>query len=285
MRGPRRGRGMGAEPLRLGKVAYLNCEPVYAGLEDGSTPARTTIVEGTPAVLNEALMAGALDVSVISSLAYARAPEALRLLPGLAIACDGPVVSVRCFSRLPWRSLTGRRVLLAPASLTSACLLRVLLRRRFGVEPEYVSAGAGEDLPADVAAGLFIGDPALRESGRRRFPFDLDLGEEWKAWTGLPFVFALWAVREEVWEERAEEVRALHRALAASRTYGLARAEAISRAVHARVGMTEQACLEYFRKHLSFDLSPRHLEGLRAFFALAEVREQVGRSVPLRFIE
>jgi chorismate dehydratase len=285
MSGPRREIGMAAEPLRLGKVAYLNCEPVYAGLEDGSTPARCTIVEETPAVLNEALMGGRLEVSVISSLAYARAPRALRLLPGLAIACDGPVVSVRCFSRVPWQDLTGRRVLLAPASLTSACLLRVLLRRRFGVEPEYVPAADGEDLPADMAAGLLIGDPALREASRGRFPFDLDLGEEWKAWTGLPFVFAVWAVREQVWQERAEEVRALHRALTASRTYGLARAEAISRAVHARVGMTEEACLAYFRKHLSFDLSLRHLEGLRAFFTLPEVRAHVGWGVPLRFID
>lgn len=276
---------MAAEPLRLGKVAYLNCEPVYAGLEDGSTPARCTVVEGTPAALNEALMGGKVEVSVISSLAYARATGALRLLPNLAIACDGPVVSVRCFSRVPWRDLTGRRVLLTPASMTSACLLRVLLHRRFGVEPEYVAAANGEELPADVDAGLLIGDPALREASRGRFPFDLDLGEEWKAWTGLPFVFAVWAVREEVWRERAEEVRALHRALTASKTYGLARAEAISRALHARVGMTEEACLAYFRKHLSFDLSPRHLEGLRAFFALPEVRAQVGSSVPLRFID
>ncbi len=276
---------MAAEPLRLGKVAYLNCEPVYAGLEDGSTPARCTIVEGTPAALNEALMAGALEVSVISSLAYARATGALRLLPNLAIACDGPVVSVRCFSRVPWRDLTGRRVLLTPASMTSACLLRVLLYRRFGVEPEYVPAADGEELPADVAAGLLIGDPALREASRGRFPFDLDLGEEWKAWTGLPFVFAVWAVREEVWRERAEEVRALHRALTASKTYGLARAEGISRELHTRVGMTEEACLAYFRKHLSFDLTPRHLEGMRAFFALPEVRAQVGSSVPLRFID
>jgi chorismate dehydratase len=276
---------MAAEPLRLGKVAYLNCEPVYAGLEDGATPARCTIVEGTPAALNEALMGGRLDISVISSLAYARATDALRLLPNLAIACDGPVVSVRCFSRVPWRDLTGRRVLLTPASMTSACLLRVLLHRRFGVEPEYVAAADGEELPADVAAGLLIGDPALREATRGRFPFDLDLGEEWKAWTGLPFVFAVWAVRAEVWDDRAEEVGALHRALTASRTYGLARAEAISRAVHARVGMTEEACLAYFRKHLSFDLSPRHLEGLRAFFALPEVRAEVGRTVPLHFID
>lgn len=276
---------MAAEPLRLGKVAYLNCEPVYAGLEEGATPARCTIVEGTPATLNEALMGGKLEISVISSLAYARATGALRLLPNLAIACDGPVVSVRCFSRVPWRDLAGRRVLLTPASMTSACLLRVLLHRRFGVEPEYVAAADGEELPADVAAGLLIGDPALREASRGRFPFDLDLGEEWKAWTGLPFVFAVWAVRAEVWEDRGEEVRALHRALTASKTYGLARAEAISRAVHARVGMTEEACLAYFRKHLSFDLSPRHLEGLRAFFALPEVRAEVGRTVPLHFID
>lgn len=285
MPGPQRGRRMAAEPLRLGKVAYLNCEPVYAGLADGSTPARCTIVEGTPAALNDALMAGRLEVSVISSLAYARARGALRLLPNLAIACDGPVVSVRCFSRVPWGNLTGRRVLLAAASLTAACLLRVLLHRRFGVEPEYVPAADGEGLPADVDAGLLIGDPALREAGRERFPYDLDLGEEWKAWTGLPFVFAVWAVREDVWRERAEDVRALHRALSASKAYGLARAEAISQAVHARVGMTEEACLAYFRKHLSFDLSPRHLEGLRAFFALPEVRAQVGQSVPLRFID
>jgi len=267
---------------RVGKVRYINCEPVYSGIEEGAVEAGCDLIEGTPAELNRMLGVGDLDVSVISSLAYAQAPGDFRLLADLAIACDGAVGSVLCVSRLPLQDLDGERILVTPESLTSVYLLRLLLQQSYGVRPVYLRA---EEFPAGVAAGLYIGDPALRAGHARRYPHRLDLGQGWKELTGLPFVFALWAVREEFYRANPEPTRRLHRALLASKAYSLGRVEALSAAVHDRVGISEEACLNYFRKQLSFDLTPRHLEGFEQFLQSPELDGLVSRPVPWRFVE
>ncbi|MFQ5847323.1 MAG: menaquinone biosynthesis protein [Candidatus Methylomirabilales bacterium] len=270
---------------RVGKVRYINCEPVYYGMEEGAVEAGCDLVEGTPAELNRMLERGDLDVSVISSVAYARAPGRFRLLPDLAIACDGAVGSVLCLSRLPLQELDGQSVLITRESLTSVYLLRLLLQRGYGVAPVYLQGDVSEELPPKVVAGLLIGDPALRAGHACRYPHQLDLGEGWKSLTGLPFVFAFWGVREDFYHAHPERTRELHRALLASKAYSLGRAEALSVAVHRRVGISEEACLNYFRKQLSFDLTPGHLEGFTEFLASPELDGVVTLPVPWRFVE
>jgi len=270
---------------RIGKVRYINCEPVYSGIEEGAVAAVCDLVAGTPAELNRMLARGDLDISVVSSVAYAQAPGHFRLLPDLAIACDGAVGSVLCVSRVAPERLGGEQVLITSESLTSVYLLRLLLERGYGVRPVYRHGEVPETLPPDVAAGLLIGDPALRAGHARRYPHQLDLGHAWQELTGLPFVFALWAVREDFYRDFPEKTRELHRALLASKAYSLGRVEALSAAVHGRVGIPEAACLHYFRKQLSFDLTPRHLEGLERFLASPELDGLVARPVPWRFVE
>ncbi len=270
---------------RVGKVRYINCEPVYYGIEEGVVSANCDLIEGTPAELNRMLERGDLDISVISSLAYAQSPENYHLLPDLAIACDGAVGSVVCLSRVPLQDLDGERVLITEESLTSVYLLRLLLERGYGVRPVYLRGEVPHVLPSEVAAGLLIGDPALKAAYEHKYPHHLDLGQGWKELTGLPFVFALWGVREEFYRTAPESTRKLHRALLASKAYSLGKAEILSAAVHTRVGISEEACVNYFRKQLSFDLTPRHLEGFERFLQSPQLDGLVGFPVPWRFVE
>ena len=115
--------------LRLGRVRYINCEPVYYGLEQGMVAADCEILDGTPAELNGLLRAGDLDVSVISAMEAALRPAAYRLLPDLAIACDGPVESVLLACERPVEELDGLPVSLTRHSLTSVYLVKLLLER------------------------------------------------------------------------------------------------------------------------------------------------------------
>jgi chorismate dehydratase len=270
---------------RVGKVRYINCEPVYYGIEEGAVAADCDLIEGTPAELNRMLERGDLDISVISSVAYAQSPENYRLLPDLAIACDGAVGSVVCLSRLPLQELDGERILITEESLTSVYLLRLLLERGYKVRPIYLRGEVPDALPAEVAALLLIGDPALRAGSDSKFPHQLDLGQGWKELTGLPFVFALWGVREEFYRADPETTGKLHRALLASKAYSLGRAEVLSATVHARVGISEEACVNYFRKQLSFDLTARHLEGFERFLESPELKGLVSLPLPWRFVE
>ena len=204
--------------MRLGRIGYVNCYPVYGAIDRGLVAAPATLVTGTPAELNDRLADGRLDLSVISAVAYAQRAGEYELLPDLAISSDGPVRSVLLFSRKPPEDLEGARVLVSTASRTSVQLLDLLARERWGV------AFATESAPAERAdldrlatiphdAVLVIGDGALLLSAARAYPFVVDLGEAWKSWTGLPFVFAVWAARRTV---DRQAVRDVHRALLAS---------------------------------------------------------------------
>jgi chorismate dehydratase len=243
-------------------VRYINCEPVYYALEHGMVPADCEIQDGTPAELNERLRRGDLDVSVISAMEAALRPEAYRLLPDLAIACDGPVESVLLLCRRPVEELEGQTVALTPQSLTSVYLVRLLLDKAYRVRPRFVPGREG----TDASAWLLIGDEALRSAPA--YPHSLDLGKAWHALTGLPFVFAVWAVRAEVWEGAVPEVRAVHQALLASKRATQEEPDAMIALARERTGLPLEACRRYLRERLCFDLGPRHLEGLRTFLQM-----------------
>jgi len=271
--------------LLLGKVAYINCEPIYYGIEQGAISAECRIVEGTPVELNRMLQAGELDLSVISAIEYARHSDKYLILPDLAIGSDGPAESVLFLSRMKPSELDGQPVRLSRDSLTSVFLVKLLLAKMFGVRPQFLPAEAEttDALLEDVAGVLVIGDAALRARGQ--FPFTLDLGQGWKELTGLPFVFAVWAVRRDYYRDHREETHQLHRALLDSKRYSLTQLNEICEAVRGRVGLDRDACATYLKERLSFDLTPRYLQGLHLFFTLLEAEGELPSTPPLEFID
>ena len=267
----------GMNGLKVGRIPYINCYPVYGAIDRGLVPMSGTLVDGLPTHLNRLMATGALDVSVVSAVEYAHDADRFLLLPDLAITCDGPVRSVMLFSRVPAPELGGRRVLVSTSSMTSVELLRQLFRERWHAAPEFVPADAEV---ADVAnfgaethaARLVIGDAALMLDAARRgdaaadgaphYPFAYDLGAEWKAWTGLPFVFAVWVAQRTT---PVAASLAVHAALIASRDWGVAHLDELATQAHERTGISTLECREYF-DGLDYRLSYKHLAGLTEFF-------------------
>ena len=266
--------------MRVGRIPYVNCYPVYGGIDRGIVPLAAEIVEGVPTTLNAQMAAGALDVSVISAVEYARDATSYLLLPDLAISCDGPVRSVALFARRPASELSGRRVLVSRSSMTSVALLELLFAHVWDARPTFVPAdaemtdiaGFGGD---DHDARLVIGDAALRlgahlhEAGERvelldrlGYRYAYDLGADWKAWTGLPFVFAVWVARRAVDPRAALDV---HASLIASRDWGLRHLDTLAAQAALATGVGKAACLEYL-SGLDYGLSYGHLAGLTEFF-------------------
>src|SRR3989454_10978375 len=253
--------------MRVGRIGYINCYPVYGAIDRGEVKLPAELVTGTPAELNDLLVAGELDVSVISAVEYARHAKALVLLPDLAISCDGPVRSVALFSKQPVSRLDAKTVLITASSRTSVALLELLCRDVWKIQPRFAEARAEAsdldhlaELPHDAV--LVIGDPALLLAQRDTYPHRYDLGEEWKRWTGLPFVFAVWAAR------RAADpgaVRRGHQALLASRDWGLTHLDLLAAAASQATGVPVATCLEYFAG-LDYALTDKHLAGLTDFF-------------------
>ena len=154
-----------ARRLRVGRIPYINCFPVYGAVDRGMVPLDADVVDGVPTTLNRMMAAGDLDVSVVSAVEYARDWERYLLLPDLAISCDGPVRSVMLFSDRPATQLGGQRVVVSRSSMTSVYLLQLLFEHVWRVRPEFVAGDAeAADLDAATdapAARLVIGDAAL----------------------------------------------------------------------------------------------------------------------------
>ena len=253
--------------MRLGRIGYINCYPVYGAIDRGLISPPGELVTGTPAELNDLLVAGELDVSVISAVEYARHARDLVLLPDLAISCDGPVRSVMLFSRRPVAQLDARTVLRTASSRTSVALLDLLCRTVWKIQPRFADARAeASDLAALAGlphdAVLVIGDPALLLTAHGAYEYQYDLGEEWKRWTGLPFVFAVWAARRSA---DPVAVRRCHEALLASRAWGLAHLDELAAAAAAANAASPAACLQYFAG-LDYAFTDKHLAGLTDFF-------------------
>jgi chorismate dehydratase len=255
--------------MKLGRIGYINCTPVYGAIDRKvvALPAQAELVTGTPAELNDLLVAGELDLSVISAVEYARHSKDLLLLPDLAISCDGPVRSVALFSKRPVTDLGAHTILLSASSRTSVALLDLLCRDVWHIQPKFAEARAeAQDLDALAAlpheAVLVIGDAALALAARGAYPHRYDLGSEWKTWTGLPFVFAVWAARRTA---DPAAVQRGHYSLLASRAWGLAHLDELAADAARATGVALPACREYLGG-LDYAFTYKHLAGLTDFF-------------------
>lgn len=257
--------------MRVGRIPYVNCYPVYGAVDRGVVPLAAELVDGVPTALNAMMARGALDVSVVSAVEYARAWERYLLLPDLAISCDGPVRSVMLFSTRPAEELGGQPLLVSRSSMTSVHLLEMLFEHVWHAQPVFAPGDAeaadlsGPDEGPPCAARLVIGDAALLLGTQTiRAPYDhvYDLGAEWKRWTGLPFVFAVWVAQRTADPGKA---LAVHASLIESRNWGLAHLDALAREAHERTGVPLASCTEYL-SGLDYGLSYPHLGGLTEFY-------------------
>lgn len=271
--------------MRVGRIPYINCYPVYGGVDRGLVPLDATLVDGVPTTLNRMMAEGQLDVSVVSAVEYARDSERYLLLPELAISCDGPVRSVMLFSTVPAEELSGQRVLVSRSSMTSVHLLELLFEHVWKAAPEFVPGNAEADAVAarasdDIAARLVIGDAALMlqsadhpvaQGHGRSYPYVYDLGAEWKRWTGLPFVFAVWVAQRS---SPVEDSLKVHAALIRSRDWGLQHLDELSAQASRNTGVSLRECREYFAG-LDWRLTMPDLEGLTEFLRRLELAGRV----------
>ncbi len=164
-------------------------------------------------------------------------------------------------------------------SRTSAALVQVLLRKRYGVVAEVCPLPldrSAEDVDADAV--LLIGDRAMHAC-LPGFRFAFDLGQEWHDWTGLPFVYAVWAVREGV--ELGSVLDAFHEA----KRRGIENAGAIAAAEAPALRLDAGFCRRYLANIIRFDLGPRELAGLHHYYMLASELGLARRGVHVNLYE
>ena len=271
-------RALAPHPISLGKISYLNVLPIYYPLESGNVPNDFQIVSGPPARLNGLMARGELDISAASSFEYARNHGKYLLVPNLAIGSRGPVQSVLLISRLPLQELEHKTVLISSQTHTSAALLRLLLKERLGLSPDYLTGNISKEMDSRVPplAFLAIGDEALRYRHLPEYPYTLDLGQAWLEWTGLPFIFGVWIINRDSLRHREKGLEQACVQLLAGKTWGMKRIPFFSVLISQQGILNEQEVASYFQG-LVYAFGKREQRGLRRFFDLlaraGEIRE------------
>jgi len=210
---------------RVGHIQFLNCLPLYWGLARTGTLLDFELTKDTPEKLSEQLVQGDLDIGPVTLVEFLKNADDLVAFPDIAVGCDGPVMSCVIVSQVPLDRLDGAKVALGSTSRTSVRLAQLLLAERYGVQPEYYTCPPDLGLMMREAdAAVLIGDAALRANlhDGPRYGLDVhDLGALWKEWTGLPFVFAVWAARRDYLEREPDITRQVHRAFLESKALSL----------------------------------------------------------------
>lgn len=260
--------------LRVSIVDFLNARPLVWGLLHDPPPG-VSVSRDLPSVCADKLARGEADVGLIPSIEYQRIPG-LRIVPGLGIAAASEVRSVLLVSKVSREKI--RSVWLDPASRTSAVLTRILLKRVYGIEPEYrdTEANLSSEGPAKADARLIIGDPALKTRLNRQVV--LDLASEWRAFSGHPFVFAFWAVAPGIPTEGLGDLM--------RGSYDRGRKE-FDRLIseEALVSSLSPAVVEdYLRHSLHYELDAGDLAGLDVFYRIAAEERLISRLRPLEFL-
>ncbi|HVA00311.1 MAG TPA: menaquinone biosynthesis protein [Terriglobia bacterium] len=244
---------------KVSVVQYLNTVPLIWGMLKGEQKAKYDLDFTTPALCAEAVREGVVDVGIIPSIEYQRI-ERLQILPDLSIASKGKVKSVLLFSKAPIESI--QTIAVDNSSRTSVALLMILMRKFYSRTVQFIpSAPQPAGMLDSADAALVIGDPALVYDGR--IPEVYDLAEEWKKFTGLPFVFAVWAGREEAQIGRFRED------FQASLNYGLAHVDEIARQYAPKLKMQPEEVKVYLTENIDYSLDEENLQGLRLFYRLA----------------
>ena len=264
--------------FRLSIIEYLNAAPLNYGFQHGLGREHFELKFQVPSVCADQLRAGEVDAALISSIEYLRIPG-VKVVPGLCIASPKRVRSVVLLSKVPPEEI--RTLALDTSSRTSVVLSQILLRERYGVETQVVDMAP--DLEAMLTrcdAALLIGDVAMR--ARREGLLVLDLAEEWHAWTGLPFVFALWTVRGDA---PALEVPGgvgpfFHKSLALGRQNLPAMVDEAWRSI----GWTKPELREYLTENISYSLGEAERESLALFYEKAVRNGFAPANKPLQFL-
>lgn len=243
--------------------------------KDGHFSEQAELIFDFPSMCADNLASSRADVGLISSIEYQRIPN-LVIAPQICIASKEEVRSVLILTTKPLSEV--RTIALDRYSRSSVALLRILLHRRYGLRPHFISmTPSASNMLAEADAALIIGDAALNlEPGNYQV---IDLAQEWFRETGLPAVFAFWAIRKDAPQQQVAAM------LQQAKAYGLSQIEARMDDIIARWHLSADDIRSYFTDNIHFDLGTRELESLKTFYNYAHEAHLIPEVITPRFVQ
>ena len=277
--------------MRLAASTYLNSAPLVYSFSSGSQRLALSyefVGHQAPAVCAALLAAGEVEIALIPVIEYQRIPDLL-LIPEIAVAAKQRVRSVLLVSQVPLAQV--RRVALDTSSRTSQALVKILFAERYGRLPQFQqiapdAAARYENMLAGSDAALIIGDPAMQlaASPVGHNLFIHDLAQEWRGLTGLPFVFAVWAVRADAVAGRPDLARHVSADFLAAKCEGLERLDLLAAEYAADLHLPVADLADYLRHNVNYELDAENRAGMQRYFALAEQHGLIERACAPRYL-
>jgi chorismate dehydratase len=260
----------GALPIRIGRISYTNVWPIFYYLQPQQFHGRIEMIHQVPSQLNRGMAQGSIDMGPISSFAYGDAYPNYVLYPDLSVSACGAVSSILLFHRKPLQDICNGKIALPTTSASSVNLLKIILRKFYGGNPEYTYMDPDlERMMEGKDAALLIGDDAIKAGWSNTRYMVSDLGERWHHFTGMWMSFAVWAIRKETLERHADEVGRLFHAFMESKKKAMLHPDPMIREARIRIGGTEAYWRRYF-SGLSYDFGPEQWLGLETYFRYAK---------------
>lgn len=246
------------EKIKVGAVNYLNTKPLLFGIGQLPVFEKVEIITDYPANIANQLLDGTIDIGLVP-VAIIPLMEQHFIVSDYCIASDGPVITVCLFSEVPVEKV--EKVLLDYQSRTSVLLARLLFKKFWKKNVSFINTGEGfqNDIKG-TTAGLVIGDRAFVQ--RLSSAYIYDLGQAWKAYSGLPFVYAAWVANKEL---PRDFIKAFNRA----NQYGLDRLDQVIEA-----NPYDQYDLKtYYTSNISYTMDIAKRKGLHRF--LEEIKQDL----------
>ena len=270
--------------LRVSAISFLNTAPLMWDFEHGETAAQLrenfSITYTVPSQCAEELKTDLADIGIIPAAAYTTI-QGLTIIPDVAIASKNQVRSILLVSKVPAEKI--RNVATDDSSRTSAALVEIFLRKFVGVNPGFRRQKAVlDEMLQWHDAALLIGDPALQAKTDGYYVYDL--AEQWRRWTGRPFVFAFWAVRKAALNSVSSDVN-LPQIFQQSRDAGLKHIPELAKEWSPRLELPAPLINSYLTENIDYGLDPENLEGLRLFYKYAAEMKVLPEAPELDFLE
>ncbi len=267
--------------LEIGRINYINVDPIYYGFEKGAQKNKYKITANNPAMLNKMLAEKKFAISAVSAAAYAQNQDNWLILPNLSVSCAADVMSVIFVSEVSTKNLENQKVIISAESKTASDLIKLFFKSQ-NIAPNFIIKKIKTFKDVDEKAALIIGDAALAGGWDKHFKYTWDLGGLWNNITNLPFVFALWAVNKEFARTEKKVVLRLIKDFEASKKEGKENMEAIISAGAKKLNIPHLTCRQYFEK-LDFDLDDKKKAGLFMFFEKLYEYGIINSSVSLNY--
>ncbi len=248
---------MGKTPLRISVVSYLNAKPFVYGIQHSGHITDFELALDPPAICAEKLKNNEIDIG-LAPVAIIPELKEYYIIPDFCIGSNGPVQTVMLYSDVPLRNI--RSILLDYQSKTSCLLVQILAKHWWKINPSWIKAKEGyEKKIKAAAAGLIIGDRNFNLTNEYKYSYDLS--EEWKLFTGLPFVFACWISNKKLDETWANS---FYQAL----KFGVDHRNKVIDNLEQQVD--EKIARNYIFNHIQYNYDDKKKEALEFFLKLGK---------------